>query len=377
MVITAVRARPYLLATGVFVAVRLVGFAMLAILADNHDKPVFDLMKSWDGDWYLAIAENGYDNIPARFIDANGHHTTYGPLAFFPLYPWLIRVVAPVTGSNTLAAAMVVSFLAGCVAACGLFRIARMVDPRPKTGYALVALWAGLPMGITLSMAYTEALFTALAAWALIGVIERNWILAGLCCAAAGLVRPTANVLVIVVVVAALITVFRDGKSLWAWVAVVVAPAGLVGWWAYVANRTGSLTGWFDLERDGWNTKFDFGRETLKFVRDVVMSGNSVMETIDILVIFGAIVLAVLTVRSRIPWPLSAYGAGVVFFVVATAGINYARMRFLLPGFPVLIPVARGLANRKPGTAVAAIVAFVLFGAWFSAYSLTGWHFAI
>jgi hypothetical protein len=377
MVITAVRTRPYLLATGLFVLVRLCGFAVLAILADNHDRPVFDLMKAWDGDWYLSIAENGYDNVPGRFVDATGHHTPNTPLAFFPLYPWLIRLLAPVTGSDTLAAGMVVSLIAGCAAACALFRIAQIVDPRPKTGLLLVALWAGAPMSITLSMAYTEALFTALAAWALIGVLERKWIMAGLCCLAAGLVRPTATVLVAIVVVAAIIAVLRDQKAWQAGVGAVLAPIGLFGWWGYVANRTGSLTGWFDIERAGWYTQFDGGQETFKFVRDVLLSGNSVMETVNVLVLFAAVVLAVLTVRSRIPWPLAVYGAGYVFLVIATAGINYARIRFLLPGFTVLIPVAHGLANRRTPTMITATVAYVLFGAWFSAYALTAWHFAI
>jgi hypothetical protein len=377
MVMTAVRTRPYLLAVGVYVLARLVGLAVLAILADNHDRPLFELMKSWDGDWYLAIAENGYDNIPDRFVDATGHKSPTTPLAFFPLYPMLIRVIAPLTGWDTLAAAMVVSLIAGCVAACGLFRIGQIVDPRPKTGLLLVALWAGAPMAITLSMAYTEALFCALAAWTLVGVLERRWLEAGFCCLAAGLVRPTASVLVVVVMVAAIIAVIRENRVWQAWVAAALAPLGLLGWLGYVAHRTGSLTGWFDIERYGWYTYFDGGQETFKFVRDVLLSGNSVMEMVNVLVVFACLVLAVITVASRIPWPLWAYGAGTVFMVVASAGVNYARIRFLLPGFTVLIPVAHGLANRKTRTMVAVTVSFVLFGSWFSAYALTAWKFAI
>jgi hypothetical protein len=374
VVMAAVRTRVYPVVIGGYVLVRLVGFAVLAILADHHDRPVFDLMKAWDGDWYLSIAEYGYDNVPARLTDANGHHTRFGPLAFYPLVPWLIRSVAT-TGVGPLAAGMIVSLVAGCVAACGLFRIARMVDPRTRTGYLLVVLWAGMPMAITLSMTYTEALFSALAAWALVGVLERRWFFAGLCAAAAGLVRPTASVLVAIVVVASLGAAFRDRRR--SWPAAVIAPLGLLGWWGYVAARTGSLTGWFDLERDGWRTGFDFGRETFRFVGHVLATGNSVMEVVDVLVLLAAIVLAVLVVRSRLPWPLWAYGAGVVLFVVTTAAINYGRIRFLLPGFTVLIPVAHGLANRTRGTIVAVSVAYVLFGAWFSAYALTAWHFAI
>jgi hypothetical protein len=374
---TAVYTRPWLTAIGVFVLVRLIGVAVLAILAANRERELFDVLKAWDGDWYLAIAENGYDHVPDRFIDAAGHRSRTTPLAFFPLYPMLIRGLSYVTGGDALAAALVISLIAGCLASVAIFRIGQIVDPRPKTGLLLVALWAGAPMAITLSMAYTEALFTALAAWALLGVLRRQWLMAGLCTALAGLVRPSASVLVGVVGLAALITLFREHRSWRAAVCAVLCPLGMLGWWGYVANETGSLTGWFDIQRAGWFSYIDFGGETLEFFGDILDSGNSLMETVTMLMVIVAVVLAILIVRARIPWPLWGYGAGTVFMVVVTAGINYSKSRFLIPAFPLLIPVAHGLANRKTSTMTWTTIAFVLFGSWFSAYSLTGWTLAI
>lgn len=374
---TAVHTRPWLVAVGVFVFVRLIGVAVLAILADNRDRELFDVLKSWDGDWYLAIAEDGYDHVPDRFIDAAGHRSRTTPLAFFPLYPMLVRALSVVTGGDVLAAALVISLIAGCLAAVAILRIGQIVDPRPRTGLLLVALWAGAPMAITLSMAYTEALFTALAAWALLGVLKRDWLLAGLCTALAGLVRPSASVLVGVVGLAALIAIFRGHRTWQTVVGLVLTPLGLLGWWAYVANETGRLTGWFDIQRDGWYSYFDFGQQTVKFFGEILDTGNSVMETVTMLMVFAAVVLAILVIRARIPWPLWAYGAGTVFMVVVTAGITYSKSRFLIPAFPLLIPVAHGLANRRTSTMAWTTVAYVLFGSWFSAYSLTGWTLAI
>lgn len=376
-VMAAVRGRPYLSAIGVFLLVRLSGLVVLAILAGNRERALFDVLKSWDGDWYLAIAQNGYGGVPDRFVDAAGQRTPTTPLAFFPLYPMLIRVLTPITGSDSVTAALLVSLIAGCVAAAGIFRIARIVDPRPKTGLLLVALWGGAPMAITLSMAYTEALFTALAAWALAGVLERNWILAGLCTAAAGLVRPSASVLVGTVALAAILAVFREGRNWQPMVCAVVSPIGLFGWWGYVAKQTGSLTGWFDIQRQGWFSYFDGGRQTLRFFGDILDTGNSLMETVTMLLVIAAVLLTFLIIFSRLAWPLWLYGGGTVFMVLVTAGITYSKARFLIPAFPLLVPVAQGLANRKRHTMIAAIVAFVLLGSWFSAYSLTGWTLAI
>ncbi|MET0132971.1 MAG: hypothetical protein ABW215_05190 [Kibdelosporangium sp.] len=377
MGMTAVRASPYVRAVGIFVLVRLSGLAILAILAESHDRDLFDLLKAWDGDWYLAIAENGYDNVPDRFVDASGHRTPTTPLAFFPLYPMLIRVVAPVTGSDALAAALLIGLIAGCVAACGIFRIAQIVDPRQKTGLLLVALWAGAPMAITLSMAYAEALFTALVAWALVGVLERRWILAGLCSLASGLIRPTASVLVGIVVVAAIVAVFRRQQAWQAVVGAILAPIGLFGWWGYVAGQTGSLTGWFEIQRTGWLSQFDGGQQTLEFFGETLKSGNSVLEVVTVLAVLASLVLTLLLMRSRVPWPLQAYGAGTVFLVIGTAGVTYSKIRFLLPGVPLLIPVAHGLANRRTSTMIGVVAAYVLIFGWFSGYALTGWKFAI
>jgi hypothetical protein len=377
MAMTAVRTRPYLPAIGVFLLVRLCGVVILGILADNHHKLLFDLLKAWDGDWYLSIAENGYADVPDRFVDAAGKHTPVTSLAFFPAYPTLVRLFALFTGTDTIAAALLVNVVAGCLAACAIVRIGRIIDPRPNVGLLLVALWAGAPMAITLSMTYTESLFTALAAWALVGVLEQRWISAGLCCAGAGLVRPTASVLVAIVGVAAIIAVVQ-GRNRWpALACVLLCPAGFVGYLAYVGSRTGSLTGWFDIERDGWFSEFDGGAETIKFVGDVLVSGNSVMEIMNVLTVIAATILAILSGLSRIPWPLVAYGAGIVIMVAGSAGIAYAKTRFLIPGFTLLIPIALGLANRRPQTTIAVAAGFVLLGGWLSAYSLTGWQYAI
>ena len=52
-------------------------------------------------------------------------------------------------------------------------------------------------------------------------------------------------------------------------------------------------------------------------------------------------------------------------------------MRLLTPAFPLLLPVALGLARRRIGTAVVVVVAAALASAWFGGYALTIWRYAI
>lgn len=363
----------YVRAAALFLLVRLVGVGVLAGMAAYRDTPLLDRLTSWDGQWYLKIAEHGY--VLPDAVDSSGVPYADAPMAFFPLYPAFSATVAQVPGVSLIAGALIVSGLGGILAATGLYRLGQRVAGA-RVGLILVALWAGAPMALTESMVYTESLFTAFAVWALVAVLERNWLLAGSVTMLAGLTRSTATVLIAVVFVAAAIAAWR-GRHRWqAVVCMVLAPLGLLGFWAFVANNTNDLMGWQDIEAHGWNTRLDWGKEAGQWVTRILFDGVSAFETLVLLVVLAAVALAVTTIR-RLPWPLVAYAVGVVALILCTSGLPFAKVRFLLPDFVLLLPIAFGLAHRRPSTTIAATVLFVLAGAWFSAYSLTVWDHAI
>ena len=108
--------------------------------------------------------------------------------------------------------------------------------------------------------------------WALVGVLRGQWLLAGLL-AAAGLVRRTA----------------ARGRSRSGWrrsspsssgaTACVRGSAGccgvgLLGYVGYVGWRTGTPTGWFDIQRTWWNSRFDGGASLARFVGQAVLTGH-------------------------------------------------------------------------------------------------------
>jgi hypothetical protein len=372
-------ARHVLAPAGVYLAVRLVGVAILSVLAAVHDRNLLDVLKAWDGDWYLSIARDGYAVNFTGKVDAAGHFNSATTLAFFPGYPLVIGMLGRLTETASPLVGVFASLIAGLVAAYG---VARLPKDR-RVGLITVALFASTPMAVTLSMVYSEALFSALAAWTLVGVMERRWWLAASCCAAAGLVRPSAGVLILIVLVAVIVY----GHTPKAWLAAAVCPLGLVAWLAWVANRTGSLTGWFEVQKAGWGTAFDFGANTWQFVRTVLTTDASVMETANMFVVLGAIALCVIGMgvigvgvsgaRRKLPWPLIAYGIGLVVMTAGSSGVTYSKMRLLVPAFTLLIPVAIGLARRRNGTVLAVLVASALVSGWIGAYALTGWKYAI
>ncbi|MGH3864426.1 hypothetical protein [Actinokineospora sp.] len=359
----------------VYLAVRLAGLLMLVVFAEFHDEKLQTLLRSWDGNWYLIIAENGYEQVPKDFVDAFGNHTANTAMAFFPGFPFILRTVAAATGTSLFAAALIINLAAGIAAAYAIARIGRRLAG--GRGLLLVALWAGAPMAITLSMTYTEALFTAFAAWALVSVVERQWVEAGCYAIGAGLIRPTATVLVGVVCLAALVAL-RSSRRWEAVVGGLLAPLGLLGYWGYVAAQTGKLGGWWQIQREGWNSQFDWGVSSFTFATRILADGQVVMDLLIVLILLGAVALTAVSAFSRtVPWPLVLYGAGIVVLTLGSDGMMASKPRMLVPAFVLLIPIAVALAGRSRVTMVAWTTTFVLFGSWFSAYSLTAWHYTI
>jgi len=358
---------------GIYIAVRLVGVAVLGLMAGFGKLPT--ALNAWDGTWMVAIARYGYA-VPDDMLDAFGNHTPDTAKAFFPGYPAVVAATGWLTGGNLILAGLIVSLVAGVVAAYGLTRLGELVPGGSRrVGLLLVGLFAAAPMGVVLSMTYTEALFCALTAWALVGVLQRQWVLAGACTLAAGLVRPTATTLIAAVGLAALVAVIQRRDGWRPWVGGILAPCGVLGYLAYVALATGQLDGWSRIQRAGWSSYLDGGASTAEFMRDALAGGSEVYDLAIVLALAASVVLLVVAIRMRLPWPLVVYG--VLVLVWGANGPAHSKLRLLVPAFTLLVPVAIGLARRRTGTAVAVVVAAALASAWFGGYALTIWHYGI
>ncbi len=371
------RVLPALAPAGVYLGVRLVGVVVLGVMTGGGTK-LYDALQAWDGAWLLAIAQYGYAGVPDDMLDAYGNHTSFTPLGFFPGYPALVSVAGSVTGGSLVVAGLLVALVAGVVAAYGVARLGALVPGgSPRAGLLLVGLFAASPMGVVLSMTYTEALFCAFAAWSLVGVLRRQWLLAGLGAFGAGLVRPTAAALVVAVGLAALVAVFRRRDGWRPWVGGALAACGLFGYLAYVALVTGRLDGWSRIQRDGWGWYLDGGGATVRFTAAALAGGSEVFDLAIVLALAASLVLFAVSLRMRLPWPLLVYGGLVLAIVWGSDGLAHAKLRLLLPAFTLLLPMALGLARRRTGTAVAVVVAAALASAWYGGYALTIWHYGI
>jgi hypothetical protein len=365
----------------VFLAIREIGLLVLTWMATVNGFSVSFALSNWDGQWFLGIAGNGYDNTPESLRDAFYQHHGETALAFFPGYPALMRLVAGIGtpfGVGLLAAGITITIVSGVITAYGLTRLAGLVrGGSRRMGLILVALFAASPMAIVLSMVYSEALFCALAVWALVGVLERRWLLAGVCCVFAGLVRPTAATLILTVGLAALVAVIKRRDGGWPWLAGALAPVGLVSYLVYVADKTGEVSGWFGVQQRGWATSFDWGRSTWQWAVEKLARSAWLFEIVTVGLIITSLVLAVVCVVRRLEWPLLVYGLGVLVMDLASNGLMSSKVRLMVPAFTLLIPVAIGLAKRRTSTVLVVLGGLIVGSSWLGAYAITTWGYAI
>lgn len=365
----------------IFLGIRELGLLVLTWTASRNHHTVSDALRSWDGQWFLAIAGGGYTGVPDGLVDAYGQRSAETPLAFFPGYPTIVRWFAAVDGSGGIGlvtAALTVTIVSGVVCSYGLTRLGTTIrGGSRRLGLILVALFAAAPMSIVLSMAYSEAMFCALAVWSLVGLLERRWVLAGVCCSLAGLVRSTGAALVLAVCVAAVFAIARRRDGWRPWAGAVIAPVGLLGYLTWVGVRTGEWNGWFALQERGWGTGFDGGAATLRFSLDALADARSVLEVVTVALLVVAIVLLVLMMVHRVEWPLVVYAATVLVMDLTSNGLMNSKARLMLPAFTLLIPIAIGLARRRTATFVVTLCGLAVASSWFGAYALTSWGYAI
>jgi hypothetical protein len=357
----------------VFLAVRGVGLIVLWLMAWVGGTDPIEELNSWDGVWLVDIAEHGYAGLDRdTHVDAFGNSRYETPYGFFPGYPMAVSAVRFV-GFDKVAAGLVVSLLAGVAAAYALVRLAELVPGGTRrAGLVFVALFASAPMAVALSMTYTEALFCALAAWALVHLLRERWIAAAACCSLAGLVRPTALALIIAVVSAIVAATWRGTTHpRQAAAAALLAPVGLAGYLVHVWAQTGSPDGWFGVQERGWGWSFDFGIGALDEIGAILTTDPRLFDAVQVGTILAYLAMLGVSFHQRIPWPLTVYAVGVIAMTLCASGvITTTRARYLIPAFVVLLPVALALSKRRTGTVLIALASAALVSAWFGGYAL-------
>lgn len=395
-----------------YLVVRIVGLAVALAWSRTWHRPFVGRLVAWDSGWYEHIAAFGYDAV----LHHRAHRLLPSNLAFFPLYPALmraLRTVLPFLGWAQIA--LVVANLAALAAAWGIFAVAERLHGRRIAVLAAV-LWGCWPVAIVQNMAYSEALLTACAAWALWCAVSGRWIAAGVWACLAGLARPNGIAAAAGVIAGAALTLglravavaradtagggsaasdtaasgsAASGSAVSdtsgrrpAWwrpvVGAVLAPLGWIGYILWVGHRVHDSRAYFTVQR-AWRSRFDFGRSTWDQIATVFSNGHTFSLGVGAvtLLIIGSAVLLLVTALDRQPLPLWAYSATLLVIAVGDTAYFVSRARFLLPAFPLLLPIAAALARVRTRAVRGLLIAVAAgLSAVFGGYLLYVWPHA-
>ncbi len=386
------RARPFLPPLLLYGVAKLVGLTVFAVLLEHagdyrDKKPRFgggahwwDVLGTWDGWWYLQVAEHGYH--PALIhLDSEGLFTVQqNSVAFFPLYPALIRLVSETTGLGLYGSGILVSVVSSLIAAAGVYAVIALLAGA-RAGTVAAGLWAVAPGAGVEWAVYSESLFVALAAWTCYAVMTRRWVAAGLLAFTAGLNRPTSAVLIGAVGLAALVTLARPQSRREHGVrgpvyAMLVAPLGLLAYVAWVGWATGEATAYFTLQREGWAHFFDYGAYTWDVLRNLAVGHGdypfafSTPDLLSLQLVLALPFLLALMLREKPPLVLTAYTLATIVTVLGTQQMFGNTMRYLLPAFPLLLAPAAALSRLKLPALTVFFTTAALASGWYAHYVL-------
>lgn len=211
--------------------------------------PMLDGWARWDSAHYINVALNGYGLDDPEQMGQR--------VAFFPLYPLLIRAVATVTGAEETnagyAIAAIIAANLAFLAAVPLF--AKLVARLTSVEIARVAstLLLVSPLAFFFNAAYTESLFLLLSIAAFLFAYDQKWLPASIAIALASATRLFGLALI----PAILLIAWRNRASMREMATIVlVSPLGTVAffgwlWWEYgdpmtYFNAQANWGGWQD-----------------------------------------------------------------------------------------------------------------------------------
>jgi hypothetical protein len=198
--------------------------ALVAIGFLSVAHPHIGMLANWDGRWYEKIATTGYSYTPSG---------GYSSVAFFPLYPLLVRILMLV-GMPFVVAGVIISntaFLATLWVVFGWTRERLGI----VTARWTVAVLAFFPLSLFSSVAYSESLFVLFSALALRDFDRRRYGRACVWSALASLARPAGIWLLPAFAVAAILEKRKPAAFLCA----VAAATGTATLGVYCGIRFG------------------------------------------------------------------------------------------------------------------------------------------
>ncbi len=302
--------------------------------------PILNMWSRWDSEWYLSIAQNGY-----QF--ASGKESN---VAFFPLYPCAVRaahfIIPWRSDAGWLLLGILLSNGALLVSLGILHRLVRL-DYDEGTAARAVLYLCVFPTTLFLSAFYSESLFLACVLGAFYLARRGRWLLAGVLAALGAIGRAPGGL----VALALGFEYLAQKKFQWRQIkpdclALLLAPAAVAAQMAFFKWRSGDWFVLFKVEAiKSWSRKLTPPWITIGTFFQRPHSGVGTRDSyLDLLATLVLIALT-LFVAMRLRLSYAIY-AGLTILFITSWGVLTSAARFGVVIFPIMIALA--LLGRNP-----------------------------
>jgi Mannosyltransferase (PIG-V) len=192
---------------------------------------------AWDSGWYFDIAQRGYYWSPSG----------QSSLAFFPLYPMLMRALAWPFGGGDRAlwiAGIVLAYLCLLLGLTVLHRLTEQHFGGREVARRTVLYVAVFPFAYFFTQVYTESLFLLTSVSAVAAAVGARWGWAGVFGGLAALTRPNGILIAVPLGLLALAGRPRLGELARRTAALSLVPLAFAAFCAFAYSLSGDPLGW-------------------------------------------------------------------------------------------------------------------------------------
>jgi hypothetical protein len=327
----------------------------------------------WDAVWYMRIADGWYQYSPLA------NPTEGQSVAFFPLYPFLVRLANTLMGGSAATLPVSALLVASVSALVGISVLYRLVEHEFGASLASRTVWYFLifPVSFYLTAAYAEPTFLAATVIAIYAARTGRWWLAGVAGAAAALCRPYGVLIMLPLAFEYFWQARHDPRGAVRLPALGLAfPAvALLGWMAYLNSLSGDPLVFVKVQSawDGQQVSGPLGTLISNYTRtrDQQLNGKFDLRSLQFAIAVLGVVGSIIAWRT-LPATYALY-ATVFCLVVLSSGSLLSIWRHVYLIFPLFMVAARAGAVSALFDKSYVAVSLTLAGLLFSVLA-TGWN---
>lgn len=299
-----------------------------------------EMWARWDSEWYLLIAEQGYDSYDSFRDFGHGRYLPQDTAKFFPLYPLLIRVFSFVMPS-TVWSAVLLSNIGALFLLLYLWRLgSKLFDGNTafQGGLCLIAF----PTAFYLSAVYAESLFLAAIVAAFYYLEEKQLFPAVVAAFLASLARPQAILAIPALVWLAML---RFPERKWLAGGLVLVSMGLaLGSFALYIHRTFGSVVWIANSQRYWRGEMKYPLYAIVRLTEMPLAMHGQHNSLLDLSFAVMQLLALATMFRKIPGPYYIYSIIVVLFPLSSTLFSFSRL--CLANFPFFLYLGKQFHGR-------------------------------